>query len=114
MTGDKTLRKLERELERLKRLLDLGHGLKVEWLPGDARDPRGRRLSGEVAGDTIRIYEEDEAAAVAALRHEFLDYAVSQAVEPYKEVANGLISVINRDAYRRKERLVERLSRLVG
>ena len=81
--NSRTQRKLESELERLKRLLNLGHGLKVEWLPNDVRGPRGRQLSGEVVGDTIRVYERDEKAAVATLRHEFLDYAISRAIEPY-------------------------------
>ena len=105
--------KLKSELKRLKSALDMGHELKVEWLPKDVRNSRGKQLSGEVVGDTIHIYDEDETAAMATLRHEFLDYAISQAIEPYKEVTNRLISMINEDAYRTKEKLVERLSRLV-
>jgi len=42
-----------------------------------------------------------------------LDYAISKIVEPYKEVANRLIMFINEEAYRRKERLVEALIRLL-
>jgi hypothetical protein len=32
---------------------------------------------------------------------------------PYKEVTNKLISQINEDAYRRKERLVEALNKIL-
>lgn len=51
--------------------------------------------------------------ALETLRHEFIDYAVSQIIEPYKQVANMLIAMINEDAYERKEKLVERLRKLV-
>ncbi len=104
--------RLEFELGRLKRGLDLGHELKVKWFPGRVRHYRGKELSGEVLGETICIYEEGEEKAVSTLKHEFLDYAVCQVIEPYKSIANKLISAMNEEAYRRKERLIERLSRL--
>jgi hypothetical protein len=101
-------KKLEGELERLKRLLGIGYELKVVWLPEN-----NSKLSGEVKGETIYIYEEDYDKAIETLRHEFIDYAVSQIIEPYKQVANMLIAMINEDAYKRKEKLVERLRKLV-
>jgi hypothetical protein len=104
---------LESELGRLKASLGLGQELGVEWLPGRVKHSRGGQLSGEVVGGAIHVYEEDRAAALATLRHEFLDYAVSRAIEPYRRVANALISMINEDAYRRKEKLVEALSQLI-
>jgi hypothetical protein len=100
--------KLEAELERLKHLLRLGYHLKVKWIPNNGK------LSGEVKGDCIYIYEEQEEQALETLRHEFLDYAISQVIEPYKEVTNRLISMINEDAYKRKERLVEAICQLMG
>jgi len=96
--------KLEVELERLKHFLELGNHLKVKWVPNN-----DGKLSGEVKGDCIYIYEEKESPALETLRHEFLDYAISQTIEPYKEVTNRLISLINEQAYRRKEELVQRL-----
>ncbi|MEM1507923.1 MAG: hypothetical protein QXN40_04075 [Candidatus Bathyarchaeia archaeon] len=101
-------KKLEDELERLKRLLKMGYELKVVWLPDD-----NLSLSGEVKGETILIYEEDFDRALETLRHEFLDYEISKIIEPYKEVTNKLISLINEDAYRRKERVIESLSKLL-
>ena len=47
------------------------------------------------------------------LRHEFLDYCISRAIEPYRVVTNKLIKLINEDAYRRKERIVEAFSKLL-
>jgi len=52
------------------------------------------------------IYEAGEAEAMDTLRHEFFDYAVSQVIEPYKNVTNRLISMLNEEVYARKERLV--------
>lgn len=101
--------RLESELERLKRALDLGHELRVEWLPGRAKHFGGKQLSGEVLDGTIYIYDRDEGRALSTLRHEFLDYAVCQVIEPYKSIANRLISAMNEEAYQKKERLVERL-----
>jgi hypothetical protein len=97
---------LEEELERLKRKLQMGYELKVIWIPNGSE-----KLSGEVKGETIFIYEESEREAVEALRHEFLDYAISKVIEPYRNVTNKLIMLINEEAYRRKEKLVEALVR---
>jgi len=97
----------------LKALLGLRQELGVKWLPGRVKHSRGERLSGKVVGGAIHVYEEDRATALATLRHEFLDYAISRVIEPYREVTNALISMINEDAYRGKEKLVEALSQLV-
>ena len=99
---------LEEELGKLKRLLTMRYELKVEWLPN-----KNSKLAGEVKGKTILIYKEEEKEAKETLRHEFIDHAISKVVEPYKEVTNKLISVINEDAYRRKEKLVEASSQLL-
>jgi len=104
--------RLESELKRLKRALGLGHELEVEWLPGHTKRFSGKQLSGEVLGDTIYIYDGEEERALSTLRHEFFDYAVCQVIEPYKRIANELISAMNEEAYQKKEKLIERLSRL--
>ena len=99
---------LERELERLKHKLQMGYELKVVWIPND-----DSKLAGEVKGNTIFIYNETGDEALETLRHEFLDYAISKVVEPYKEVTNKLIMMINEEAYGRKEKLIEMLTRLI-
>jgi hypothetical protein len=100
--------RLREELERLKRLSGMGLDLNLVWAP----DPGGP-LSGEVKSGTIYVYEENEEAARAVLRHEFLDYVVSQAINPYRNVTNSLIKLLNDDAYKRKEQIVESLSKLL-
>lgn len=96
------------ELEKLKRTLKLGYELRVKWGPNG-----NSNLSGEVRGEIIYIYDEEEELALETLKHEFIDYAISKVIEPYKEVTNKLISLINEDTYRRKEKLVDALSQLI-
>jgi len=101
--------RLEEELERLKRVSELGQGLRVLWIPR-----LDRSLSGEVKNDLIYVYEMDESKSVETLQHEFLDYCLVQAIEPYKEIANSLIRMINDDVYRRKEKIVEALVKFLS
>lgn len=97
--------KLQSALEGLKQILGLGHELTLRWIPnGDGK------LSGEVKGNCIYVYEMTEKEALSTLKHEFLDYAISSVIDPYKQVTNKLIALINEEAYKRKERLVEKLS----
>lgn len=102
-------KRLEAELKRLKKTLRLGYELQALCTPNN-----NSRLSGEVKGDRIYIYEKDEDMAVEILKHEFIDYAISKVIEPYKQVSNKLISLINEDAYKKKEKLVEALTRLIN
>lgn len=100
--------RLEVELERLKRFSGLGLELNLVWKP----NPDGA-LSGEVKNSLVYVYEVGEEKAVDTLRHEFLDYCVSQAIEPYRKVTNKLIAILNEEAYKRKERIVEALVKLL-
>ena len=100
--------RLREELERLKRLSGMGMDLNLVWAP----DP-GCALSGEVKGSTIFVYESDEEKAAETLRHEFLDHCVSQAIDPYRRATNSLIKLLNENAYKRKEQIVEALRRLM-
>lgn len=99
--------KLDEELERLKRSSGLGFELSVAWHPDG-----GNPLAGEIVGKTIKIHDSDEDKAMETLLHEFTDFAVSQAAEPYKEIANSLVKLLNKEAYKRKEIIVEGLIRL--
>jgi hypothetical protein len=101
-------KRLEEELEWLKRTLKLEYELKVLWIPNSHP-----KLSGEVKKDFIYIYVKDEELALETLKHEFIDCAISRVIEPYKEVTNKLISFINEQAYHEKEKLVEALSALI-
>ena len=89
-------------------MLKTGYELKMLWNPDCVT-----RLAGEVKEDTIYIYTRKENEALETLRHEFLDYSISQLILPYKEVTNKLISIINEESYRMKEKLVNNLSALL-
>ena len=99
---------LENELEVLKRKLSLNEKLQVVWMPDHTNT-----LSGEIKGLTVFIYEPTRNQASLTLVHELVDYCVSQAIEPYKEVVNILIKFINREAYKKKEKIVETISMLL-
>jgi len=99
---------LEGELERLKSRAGIGHELKVSWRPNEKLG-----LSGEVKGGTIYIYEHDPCRALDTLRHEFMDWLLSRAIEPYRMVTNKLIELVNEIAYRRKEEVVESILKLM-
>jgi hypothetical protein len=71
------------------------------------------KLSEEVKKETIYVYEEKYDKALETLRHEFSDYAISQVIEPYKRTANQLILLINEIAYKKKEELVEKTTKLI-
>lgn len=101
--------KLEGDLERLKRFFNMGFHLKVLWVP----DPSSR-LSGEVKGDRILIYDEGVDQALGTLKHEFVDYVLSCLIAPYREVTNMFIKkFVNERAYREKEKVVEALVKLL-
>ncbi|TDA41894.1 MAG: hypothetical protein DSO07_00610, partial [Thermoproteota archaeon] len=82
--------------------------LEVIWAP-DADS----KLSGEVKGKTIYIYESEEEKAVNTLIHEFIDFLVSRALEPYISFANAMIKLLSDIAYRRKEETIETIVRLL-
>jgi hypothetical protein len=107
--------KLQNELRRLQQKTGLGLELEVLWMPNHVkRNVDGRQLSGEVLGNTIYIYEKDAGEALKTLKHEFFDYIISHQIEkPYKDFINRLIGLFEVEMYKRKEKLVDRLSKLV-
>jgi len=101
--------RLEKELERLKGILNVGHELRVAWSPS-----LDSKLSGEVKGNTIYIYEVEGEKAIQALRHEVVDYLItSRIVKPLVDLINLLIKAREAEIYREKERLVEALSKII-
>lgn len=103
------LQRLDAELTHLKRKFGMGQELRLEWTPNNG--PK----SGEVTGETICIYEANEARALDTLRHEFIEYMLmNELVAPYKRLVNKLISLFEEDMYRRKESLVEKLLEAVA
>lgn len=104
----KVQKRLENELRKLKTVFGLDPCLKVTWVQSTEGS-----LSGEIKGRQIFIYEVDEEKALQTLRHEALDYLISNAIEPYKKVTNKMIKLVNEEAYERKEKLIRTLFRKI-
>jgi len=99
---------LDAELARLKYRSGTGEDYEVRWIP---RAESAKE--GEVLGNTIYVYSTDYECAVRTLQHEFLDAMVSGAAMPYLDLVNALLAVASDMAYRRKERTVESLARML-
>jgi len=99
---------LKEELARLIQQSRDGNGLDVVWVPriDSAKE-------GEVVGKTIFVYSPDPRQAIETLRHEFVDYLVCKAVEPYQDLVNALLSVLSEKAYRKKEEIVESILKIL-
>lgn len=101
--------KLETELEMLKAKSGVKADFKVVWLPRP-----DLKKEGEVVGRTIFVYSQNMDEALETLEHEFVDFVVSGAVEPYLKVVNALLSAISEQAYDKKEEVVEALLKLLS
>jgi hypothetical protein len=100
---------LEQVLRRLQTQLGLSLNLDVQWQPNSDGD-----LCGEIKNGTIFVYEITKDKAIATLIHEVVDFCISEAIEPYRKVTNMLIQILNTEAYRRKERIVDALIKLIN
>jgi hypothetical protein len=100
--------RLREELEWLKEVSGMGFELKVTVKP-DASSV----YAGEVKGDTIIVYDVEEEEALETLLHEFLEYCLSQAIAPYRDFTNWVIKMVNEDSYKRKERVVKALAKIL-
>ena len=100
---------LDKELQRLKRLIPQMEVSSVQWAPR-----QNSRVSGEVIKDTILIYDVAVEDALKTLRHEFLDCLITRnLVNPLISLVNTLIKTRESEIYRTKERVVETLSKLI-
>jgi len=102
-------KKLVEELKRLQRLLNHGEELKIEWEPGKIRRNGKQRLCGEVIGETIYIYEEEENEALRTLRHEVIERLFFTFEKNYVKLINSLIKVFNEIQRQKREALVEKI-----
>ena len=72
-----------------------------------------RSSRGRLKTTSFYIYEPDENKAIETLRHEYIDFPVNQAIEPYKTVANTFIKLLNETTYKKKEEVVNALLRVL-
>lgn len=106
-------RVLETELERLQQRTSIGYEVKVKWLPGTVKHHNGKQLAEEVVGDTILIYTENTQKAIELVRHGFAEWILNQHTKPYRQLINKLITLFEEQQYKRKEKIVEALTKLI-
>ena len=104
---------LREKLEKMLEAAGITRHFDVEWVPRHDSEIEGRVEDGEY-GATITIYSEDIDTAMDTLRHELVDYIISDAIRPYLKAVNALLSVIGEMSYQRKEKSVESLLGLLG
>ena len=96
------------ELRKLQRKLGLGLELRdVRWIP------REGVFSGEVRDGVVYIYDKEPEKAVKTLKHEVIDQALTEILEPLVKYINLQKSLIEAFVYKRKEKLVDGLSDLL-
>jgi len=112
-TGERLSRNVQRDLEeelaRLKTMVPFEEALTVCWTPRSHG-----KVSGEVVGNTIYVYDENLREAQKTLKHEYLDCLLTRKiVEPLIAMVNTFIKLKEREIYQQKEKVVSTLSRLI-
>ena len=85
-------------------LARLGLPLKVAWTPDGNHDKHGLI---EESSRTIYLFDENESEAWATLTHEIFEWKLKETLKVYRETINGLIEIIERTCYKRKEEFLE-------
>lgn len=110
-----TVNQLDHELDRLKRRTNKGHELKVHWQPGHiCYNKEGKPLRGKVVGNVILVFDKDLQDAKETLQHEFIEYLVDKAIEPYRNLLNNFMLYFQSVAYGKREECVKALSKLIS
>lgn len=104
---------LDAELDRLKQITNMGYELKVHWQPDTIMNKDGMVLRGKVVGNIILIFDKDLQEAKETLRHEFVEYLIDKAIEPYRNKLNSFIQEFQNDAYMKREECVKALNKLL-
>jgi hypothetical protein len=90
---------------KMQQCLDrLGMPLQVAWTQKPDRDKHGEI---ELGSRTLFLYDTEESEAWQTLLHEILEWKLKEVSKPYRETINGLIEIIERICYKRKEEFLE-------
>lgn len=109
-----TVNPLDHELDRLKKQANIGYELKVHWQPGHiCYNKEGRPLRGKVIGNVILVFDKDLQDAKETLRHEFIEYLIDKAIEPYRNLLNNLMAHFQHEVYQKREECVKALTKLI-
>ena len=91
--------------EKMQNILDrLGVPLKVSWVPNPNHSKHGLI---EESSRTIFIFDERKDDAWATFTHEILEFKLKETLKTYRMVINGLIEIIEKTCYKKKEQFLE-------
>ena len=82
----------------------LGISLEVAWLPNPEKDKQGEIV---LSSKTLFIYSPSESEAWQTLIHECLEFKLKGVTSHYRNVINGLIDIIEKSCYQKKEEFLE-------
>jgi hypothetical protein len=88
----------------------LGLPLRVAWTPNKTQDKHGLI---EESSRTIFLFDETESEAWTTFTHEVFEWKLRETLRPYRETINGLIEVIERTCYKRKEEFLEAIPNIL-
>ena len=97
-------------IKRMQKCLDrLGVPLNVVWLPKLDAKVHGKI---EVNSRTLFLYDSNQDDVWDTFLHECLEWKVKGFVKVYREVINGLIEIIEKTCYKKKEEFFDFLPRV--
>ena len=99
--------KMTLEIEMNLALLRLGLvGWEAVWHPDPSQKVNGQVLSEQ---KKIIVFSEDPEKAREILLHEAVEVKIQPLIAQYQETINGLIKIIERLTYRKKERTINEI-----
>jgi hypothetical protein len=102
---------IKKETRRMQKFLDdLNVPLTAVWIP----KPESKR-HGEIdeASQTLLIYDADPEQAWKTFIHEILEFKLQDYTRVYRTIINGLIEVLEKTAYAKKEEFLNFCSALM-
>jgi hypothetical protein len=97
-------------IQMQKLLEELGVPLRVVWIPQPRNSKHGEIDQGS---KTLYIYDEDPEQAWKTLIHEILEFKLQDYTRVYRTIINGLIEVLEKTAYAKKEEFLNFCSALM-
>lgn len=97
---------------QMQSILDkLGIGLKVAWTPNPNHNNHGLI---ETNSKTLFIFDMKREDAWETFTHEILEWKLRALLKVYRDIINGLIEIVEKTCYRKKEEFIEFMPELFG
>jgi hypothetical protein len=86
----------------------LGVNLNVRWQPDSSKS-----VHGEIKGNSIFLYDSNEAEAWQTFTHEVTEYKLQNVTRPYRLMINSLIEAFEKSVYAEKEQFIDFLPKMI-